>query len=190
MIRSIGGVLLGVVGWVAIAILGNWVLRVVLPGYSQVEETMAFTLPMQIGRVALGLVASLGAGALCAVVAGLRLVPPGVLEAILVALFLPAHYKLWDKFPVWYDLFFVISLAPAVLAGALLEASSSSVFASARPTSPCARPRPATPLRTQDSARHAYAATRLPRYCIDTIMRPVVFFQQRIPCALQATRPG
>jgi hypothetical protein len=87
MVRSIGGILLGVVGWVAIAILGNWVLRVVLPGYSQVEEAMAFTLPMQIGRLTLGLVSSLGAGALCAVVAGRRRVPPGVLGAIMVPSF-------------------------------------------------------------------------------------------------------
>jgi hypothetical protein len=120
MVRSIGGVLLGAVGWVAIATLGNWVLRVVLPGYSQVEKDMAFTLPMQISRLALGLVASLGAGALCALVAGQRRVPPGVLGAIMVALFLPVHYELWDKFPVWYHLFFLITLAPAVIAGALL----------------------------------------------------------------------
>jgi hypothetical protein len=120
MVRSIGGILLGVVGWVAIAVVGNWVLRVVLPGYSQVEEDMAFTLSMQIGRLTLGLLASLGAGALCAVVAEQRRVPPGVLGAIIVALFLPAHYNLWDKFPVWYHLFFLITLAPAVLAGALL----------------------------------------------------------------------
>jgi hypothetical protein len=120
LVRSIGGVLLGVVGWAATAILGNWVLRVVLPGYSRVEEAMAFTFPMQIGRLTLGLVASLAAGALCAFVAGPRRVPPGVLGAIMVALFLPVHYGLWDKFPVWYHLFFLITLAPAVLVGALL----------------------------------------------------------------------
>jgi hypothetical protein len=92
----------------------------VLPGYSQVEEAMAFTLPMQIGRLTLGLVASLGAGALCTLVARQRRVPSGVLGVIMVALFLPVHYDLWDKFPVWYHLFFLITLAPAVLAGALL----------------------------------------------------------------------
>jgi hypothetical protein len=133
MVRSIGGVLLGVVGWVAIAILGNWVLRVILPGYSQVEEAMAFTLPMQIGRLTLGLVASLGAGALCAVVAGRRRVPPCVLGAIMVALFLPVHYGLWDKFPVWYHLFFLITLAPAVLAGALLVRQAAGSTASSDP---------------------------------------------------------
>jgi hypothetical protein len=70
LVRFVGGVLLGVLGWVAIAILGNWVLRLVLPGYRQVEEAIAFTLPMQIGRLTLSLVASLGAVALCAMVAG------------------------------------------------------------------------------------------------------------------------
>jgi hypothetical protein len=120
MVRFIGGVLLGAIGWIAIATLGNWVLRAVLPGYSQVEQAMTFTLPMQIGRLTLGLAASLGAGAICAAVAGRRRVPPAVLGAIMVALFLPVHIGLWDKFPLWYHLFFLITLAPAVIAGALL----------------------------------------------------------------------
>jgi hypothetical protein len=120
VIRSLGAIVLGVVGWFGVATLGNWVLRAFLPGYTQVEATMAFTLPMQMSRLALGLVSSLCSGIVCAAIAGTRSIPPRVVAAILVALLLPVHYSLWDKFPVWYHLFFLISLAPAVLAGAEL----------------------------------------------------------------------
>jgi hypothetical protein len=120
MIRSLGAMVLGLVGWFGVATLGNSVLRAFLPGYTQVEAAMAFTLPMQISRLALGLVSSLCAGALCAAIARPMSIPPRVVAAILVALFLPVHYSLWDKFPVWYHLFFLISIAPAVLAGAAL----------------------------------------------------------------------
>jgi hypothetical protein len=43
-----------------------------------------------------------------------------VLGCGLLFFFLPVHYSLWDKFPVWYHLFFLVTLAPAVLLGSAL----------------------------------------------------------------------
>jgi hypothetical protein len=40
---------------------------------------------------------------------------------IMVLLFLPVHYMLWAKFPIWYHLFFLITLAPTMLIGAALR---------------------------------------------------------------------
>jgi hypothetical protein len=37
----------------------------------------------------------------------------------LLALFIPNHYLLWDKFPVWYHLTFLVSLLPLTLLGAM-----------------------------------------------------------------------
>jgi len=48
-------------------------------------------------------------------------VAPKVAGAVMVVLFLPVHYMLWVKFPMWYHLFFLISLAPALLIGASLQ---------------------------------------------------------------------
>jgi hypothetical protein len=35
---------------------------------------------------------------------------------------LPLHIAIWSKFPVWYDLTFLLTIIPAVLVGALLAA--------------------------------------------------------------------
>ena len=40
---------------------------------------------------------------------------------LLLALFIPNHYLLWDKFPVWYHLTFLVSLFPLTLLGAMLK---------------------------------------------------------------------
>jgi len=37
-----------------------------------------------------------------------------------LAAFLPVHYSLWNRFPIWYHLVFLISIIPLVLLGALM----------------------------------------------------------------------
>ena len=120
LVRSLGAVVVGFIAWFVVATLGNLVLRAAIPGYTAVETAMTFTLSMQLGRLAVGLVSSVGAGAVCAAVARFRRWPAWVLAAILVLMFLPVHYTLLHKFPLWYHAFFLITLAPAVLVGAWL----------------------------------------------------------------------
>jgi len=43
----------------------------------------------------------------------------------MLILFLPVHYMLWRKFPIWYHLFFLITLAPTMLIGAALKSDTS-----------------------------------------------------------------
>ncbi len=125
MIRSILAVIVAVVTWFIVATIGNWILRAALPGYSAVEVSMNFTLTMMICRLLLGLVASLCAGFVCATIARNR-VAARVAAAVMVVLFLPVHYMLWAKFPIWYHLFFLISLAPMLLVGAALQSKGRS----------------------------------------------------------------
>ena len=40
---------------------------------------------------------------------------------VLVAAFLPEHIAIWPRLPVWYHLFFLITLAPFVALGAALR---------------------------------------------------------------------
>lgn len=120
MIRSVCAVTLAVMAWFTAATAGNLLLRAALAGYSQVELAMAFTLPMQLGRLAVGLVSSLCAGAVCAWIARPGSSAPKVAAIVMVVLFLPVHYMLRDKFPLWYHIFFLVTLAPALLAGAAL----------------------------------------------------------------------
>jgi hypothetical protein len=39
---------------------------------------------------------------------------------IMLSLFLPEHNKLWNSFPIWYQLTFLLTLAPLVLLGGWL----------------------------------------------------------------------
>src|SRR5260370_16808110 len=116
MIRSILAVIVGGITWFIVGSIGNWILRAALPGYSAVEVSMNF----MICRLVLGVLSSLCAGFVCATIAR-NTVAPKVAGAVMVVLFLPVHYMLWVKFPMWYHLFFLISLAPALLIGASLQ---------------------------------------------------------------------
>jgi hypothetical protein len=118
MLRSICAVIISVVTWFLVATVGNLLLRALLPGYTAVEAAMSFTLPMKLARLALGLISSLSAGIVCAAIANPGSQAAKVVAGIMVALFIPVHFMLWAKFPVWYHLFFLLSLAPAVLLGA------------------------------------------------------------------------
>jgi len=120
MLRSICAVIISVITWFVVATLGNLLLRVLLPGYAAVEVAMLFTFPMKLARLALGLISSLCAGVVCVAIANPGSYAPRVVAVIMVVLFIPVHYMLWDKFPVWYHLFFLLSLAPAVLLGSSL----------------------------------------------------------------------
>ncbi|PWT94312.1 MAG: hypothetical protein C5B55_02935 [Blastocatellia bacterium] len=121
MLRSVLAVIVAIVTWFVVATIGNLILRVALPGYASVEVAMTFTLTMMICRLVLGLISSLGSGFVCAVIAGGGKLAPKVVAVIMVLLFLPVHYMLWSKFPIWYHLFFLITLAPTILIGASLK---------------------------------------------------------------------
>ena len=124
MIRIIAGIVCGIVAWFIVATIGNLVIRLSWPDYVAVETSMAFTLPMLLARLLVGAVASLAAGALVGWIArasGKAVMGVGIL---LTLLFIPIHYNLWDKFPLWYHAAFLISIFPLTLAGAYLSASA------------------------------------------------------------------
>lgn len=118
MLRSIAGIIAGLLSWIVIATLGNLILRAVVPGYTEVEAAMSFTLAMMIGRLLLGAVSSFVAGFMTAWIARTR-TAARVLAGILLVVFLPIHYSLWDRFPVWYHAAFLLSLAVLPILGAM-----------------------------------------------------------------------
>ena len=122
MARKIIAFVCGLVAWILVASLLDRLLRLGLPGYAAAEPIMAFTLSMKWARLALGALASLTAGFVVARVApqGRRL--PPILGVLVLVMFLPVHYSLWDKFPIWYHLVFLLTIVPLVLAGAWLGA--------------------------------------------------------------------
>jgi hypothetical protein len=121
MKRKIIGVLAGLVAWAAIGFAAGLVLRAAWPEYVAVSESMTFTLSMQITRLVIGAIATIGAGFVAAWIAKSIIVGaiPGV---ILLAVFIPQHIMLWDKFPLWYHLIFLLTLVPLSYLGGRLGA--------------------------------------------------------------------
>jgi hypothetical protein len=99
-------------------------LRLALPGYTAAEPQLHFTLGMMIARLALpGAVPSVCAGFVSAWISrGDRRVIAALTIILLVA-FLPAHYHLWSRFPVWYHLSFLGSLLLLPALGARLKSA-------------------------------------------------------------------
>lgn len=120
MWRTIGAIIAGLVAWVLIVTVLNWGLRLWLPGYVEAEPTMLFTLGMKIARLAIAVVTSLAAGLLVRATAPASNLAPWIVGLALLAAFVPEHVSLWHRFPVWYHLTFLITLAPLVALGAQL----------------------------------------------------------------------
>ena len=124
MVRKVASVFVGIVAWFCVASVVNFALRIVWPDYAAVEKSMNFTLGMQVARLLLGAFASICAGFAAAVVARGSATPVRALAVLLLLLFIPVHYALWDKFPIWYHVVFLASLIPLTLLGAAWKAKS------------------------------------------------------------------
>ena len=122
MRRQILAFLTGLATWVLIASLLNRLLRISLSGYAGAEPAMAFTLSMKCFRLAIGAMASVSAGYVLARLAPTARRLPLILGGLLLAAFLPVHYILWNRFPIWYHLSFLLSILPLVALGTRLAA--------------------------------------------------------------------
>ena len=120
MWRTVASILVGLVVWTVVATILNFGLRAALPNYQAAESTLQFTMAMKVGRLSLAALSCLAAGATVRAVAPASRAAPWVAGAIVLALFLPVHYQLWDKFPAWYHLTFLLSIVPLFALGALL----------------------------------------------------------------------
>ena len=119
-LRVVLAIAAGFVVWFAVATVGNFAIRWLLPGYSEVEKAMEFSSSMLFARLLLGAIASLAAGAACIAIDRNARVAIYLFALLLLALFVPVHVGLWAKFPMWYHIVFLGSLVPLVVLGARL----------------------------------------------------------------------
>jgi len=118
MWRTVLAVIGGFVAWCVIATVLDIGLRLALPGYSQAEPILAFTLPMELARLTIGVFAALAAGAAARAIAPASRIAPWIAGLLLLALFLPVHIHIGARLPLWYHLSFLAPLAPLVALGA------------------------------------------------------------------------
>jgi hypothetical protein len=115
--RKILGVVAGLAVWQIIVIVAGAIMRQSWPAYASVADAMTFTVPMLVARLSISTVATFVTGLVTASIiprAVLARLMPGVL---LLVGFIPVHITLWDKFPVWYHLTFLVSLVPLTYLG-------------------------------------------------------------------------
>jgi len=110
MVRILAGAVVGALVWFIVVTLLNLGLRYAWPEYHAVEKTMVFTLPMMIARLSESGISSIVSGIVAALIGRDRLQPAALAGMILLFIFLPVHYMLWHKFPMWYHLTFLVSL--------------------------------------------------------------------------------
>ena len=147
MVRQVLGVVAGLAAWVAVATVVGAIMRGTWREYANVADAMTFTLPMMIARLSIGVLATLAAGALAAVVASRWTLASATTGLILLLLFIPQHIILWAKFPVWYHLTFLLSLVPVTYLGGRI--------ATRRHTIAAPRNEPVMPVAERSSGRPA-----------------------------------
>lgn len=119
MLKGIGAFVVALVVWFVVATIVHRVMFILWPAYAQATPLLTFTLPMKIARLSLGALSTILAAATARRLSAARWLPLA-LGCALLLLFLPEHYKLWNRLPVWYHLTFLCSLIPLALLGARL----------------------------------------------------------------------
>jgi len=116
--KTVGAVIAALFTWFFVATVLNLALRAWWPHYHEAEIAFNFTSAMKLARLVLGAISSLGAGFVAAWIAKGRMSAATLTGIVLLGLFIPGHYRIWSKFPVWYHLTFLVSLLPITLLGA------------------------------------------------------------------------
>jgi hypothetical protein len=118
------GIVAGLIVWMASATAVGLIMRDAWPQYAAVAAAMTFTLPMMLARLTIGAFATLLAGAVTSIVARRSKVAPLSTGLLLLATFIPQHLTLWDRFPLWYHLTFLLSLVPLSYLGGRIPTAS------------------------------------------------------------------
>jgi len=121
ILKTVGAVIEALVTWFLVATMVNLALRALWPHYHEAEIAFNFTLAMKFARLVLGAISTLGAGFVAAWIDKGRMRAATLTGVVLLGLFIPGHYRIWDKFPVWYHLTFLVSLLPLTLLGAAIN---------------------------------------------------------------------
>ena len=119
--KGILGVVAGLAVWMIVVGVAGLLLRVAWPEYVSAAGAMKFTFSMKLTRLSIGALATLATGLVTAVITR-STTAILIAGALLLLLFIPQHVTLWDKFPVWYHMTFLLSLVPLTYAGGRMAA--------------------------------------------------------------------
>ncbi len=125
------GILAGLLAWISVGGAGFLVLRTGWLSYALAEPTKSYTLPMLLTRLAVGIVCTVTAGAVSALIAQRSRAAAWWLGSLLLLISAPIHlWRVWADYPPWYHFGYLIPLMPLTIFGGLLV----TVFARKRAT--------------------------------------------------------
>ncbi len=110
MVRLIAGIVLGAVAWLVAVFLIGRVAGMTWPEFAAIKDPHLYTVPMLATRLGISALASLVGGFAAALIAGDKARAPLGSGLLLLILFVPYHFTIWNNFPVWYHLTFFVSL--------------------------------------------------------------------------------
>lgn len=121
MVKTVLSVAAGALVWILLVSASDRLMRHFWPDYDAVVTAMTFTLPMMIARLTESSVALIAASYATVRMEPTSRVAPWALGLLMLAFFAPFHYTIWEKFPVWYHAYFLISLiaVPLLVARAM-----------------------------------------------------------------------
>jgi hypothetical protein len=141
--RAILAFLAGLGTWLLIVSVLDRGLRLALVGYAMAEPKMTFTAGMMVARLTIAAMTSVIAGAVAGWISAMGIRVAWFLGTVLLAVFIPEHMRLWNAFPVWYHLTFLVTLVPLVVLGSWLTRT----LTSGRPAADNLSGQPANHLR-------------------------------------------
>jgi hypothetical protein len=117
--RTITAIVAGLLIWAAFGSLLIGALRLFWPAYEVAHPMRNFTFLMQVARLVIGAVATLGAGALVRRITGVsgRAVTTFAIVLLVANLFVHLQEPTWSDYPDWYHLIFLGYLLPLTLLG-------------------------------------------------------------------------
>ena len=118
--KAILGVIVGLAVWIAIVAVAGVAMRAAWPEYAAVADAMTFALPMMLARLSIGALATLVAGLVTTAISPQSMLARLMPGLILLVAFIPQHVMLWNTFPIWYHLTFLLSIVPLTYLGGVL----------------------------------------------------------------------
>ena len=120
MAKAVVAVVCGLAMWIAIIAVAGFIMRSSWPAYAAVADAMTFTMPMMLARLSIGALATLVAGWVTTAISPQSMLVRLMPGLILLVAFIPQHITLWNTFPIWYHLTFLLSLVPLMYLGGML----------------------------------------------------------------------
>jgi hypothetical protein len=124
-LSAVAGVLAGGVAWIAIGLVGLFLLRTGWKAYADAEPTKSYNFAMLFSRLTLASVCSIASGFLAVTTAKENRKAALWLGVLLLLGSMPLHlpisyFSVWAHYPTWYHAGYLLSLIPMVGFGGCL----------------------------------------------------------------------